>query len=451
MKKNILTLCTLVLTCITSQAQDPYTVVGYSPKTNTLTTMHYGRGNTLETITVSGETQTTIRVSPNGQPKQISNEFATLDYQFAGTSKVTVTQTVNGETQVQSVPMNSDYVLKFRAAFATTKKNFFDAVDKADKFLENGGAKLVGGLVGAINDGLKNPIGMCFGQALDAAQKTDNPIIPINSLQALALATREYEGVKDEIQGAAVDFIFNNYKEWRDGWSDFIYNLQVEKDRKQQAENKKKNEWRLNLAKLLLGAGHSPEEITNALNNAKNPAGTDAKPQPSGNGSQPSGNAPQPNANKPQPNSDTSKPSTEAAKPSTEASKPEDNKMPGNDDSTLTEVDISNMLAPKTPQDIINFANLLAKNNNGKKPLGFNVTYYKYFMGGGGGFDMWIKKDKSGYEVTAVYEGVYIDYDKVLEKPYCRIVVWWDRLNKTYDTYEIPMKAEDIADKFSLK
>lgn len=429
MKKNIITLCTLVLTCITSQAQDPYTVVGYSPKTNTLTTMHYGRGNTLETITVSGETQTTIRVSSNGQPKQISNEFATLDYQFAGTSKVTVTQTVNGETQVQSVPMNSDYVLKFRAAFATTKKNFFDAVDKADKFLENGGAKLVGGLVGAINDGLKNPIGMCFGQALDAAQKTDNPIIPINSLQALALATREYEGVKDEIQGAAVNYIFDNYKEWRDGWGDFIYNLQMEKDKKQQAENKQKNEWRLNLSKLLLGAGHTPEEVTKALNDAKKPTGSDAK----------------------KPANPDTKPSADTSKPSTEASKPSAEKQPGNDDKPLTEEDISKLLTPKTPQDIINFANLLAKNNHGKKPLGFNVTYYKYFMGGGGGFDMWIKKDKSGYEVTAVYEGVYIDYDKVLEKPYCRIVVWWDRLNKTYDTYEIPMKAEDIADKFSLK
>ena len=429
MKKNILTLCALVMGCITCQAQDPYTVVGYSPKTNPLTTMHYGRGNTLETITVSGETQTTIRVSPNGQPKQISNEFATLDYQFAGTSKVTVTQTVNGETQVQSVPMNSDYVLKFRAAFATTKKNFFDAVDKADKFLENGGAKLVGGLVGAINDGLKNPIGMCFGQALDAAQKTDNPIIPINSLQALALATREYEGVKDEIQGAAVNYIFDNYKEWRDGWGDFIYNLQMEKDKKQQAENKQKNEWRLNLSKLLLGAGHTPEEVTKALNDAKKPTGSDAK----------------------KPANPDTKPSADTSKPSTEASKPSAEKQPGNDDKPLTEEDISKLLTPKTPQDIINFANLLAKNNNGKKPLGFNVTYYKYFMGGGGGFDMWLKKDKSGYEVTAVYEGVYIDYDKVLEKPYCRIVVWWDRLNKTYDTYEIPMKAEDIADKFSLK
>lgn len=429
MKKNIITLCALVMGCITCQAQDPYTVVGYSPKTNTLTTMHYGRGNTLETITVSGETQTTIRVSPNGQPKQISNEFATLDYQFAGTSKVTVTQTVNGETQVQSVPMNSDYVLKFRAAFATTKKNFFDAVDKADKFLENGGAKLVGGLVGAINDGLKNPIGMCFGQALDAAQKTDNPIIPINSLQALALATREYEGVKDEIQGAAVNYIFDNYKEWRDGWGDFIYNLQMEKDKKQQAENKQKNEWRLNLSKLLLGAGHTPEEVTKALNDAKKPTGSDAK----------------------KPANPDTKPSADTSKPSTEASKPSAEKQLGNDDKPLTEEDISKLLTPKTPQDIINFANLLAKNNNGKKPLGFNVTYYKYFMGGGGGFDMWIKKDKSGYEVTAVYEGVYIDYDKVLEKPYCRIVVWWDRLNKTYDTYEIPMKAEDIADKFSLK
>ncbi|MBQ9678379.1 MAG: hypothetical protein IJV44_09620 [Prevotella sp.] len=250
MKRSIISLC-LLTTFSVVKAQQPHNVVGYTPSSNTITTLHYGYGNSLESITIAGKTQTTIKVSGNGQPKSISNEFATIEYSFAGTSNVNVTQTVNGETKTSKVPMNSDRVLQFRKDFTSTKNALAGVVDKADKFLENGGASLIGNIISTINDGLDNPINVCFQQALDAAKNTKDPIIPIDCLEALVKATKSHESAGDEIKGKAVDYIFENYKEWRDGWSDLVYKGLMEIDKLQQAKNKQKQNERPEQAKRL--------------------------------------------------------------------------------------------------------------------------------------------------------------------------------------------------------
>lgn len=263
----ILAGCCLDVLCA-AQAQQPHNVAGYAPKTNTMTVLHYGYGNTLESITVAGESQTTIKVASNGQPKSISNERATVEFTFAGTSNVTVSQTVQGVTTSKKVPVSSDYVLQFRKKYAEAKAALAGAIDKADKFLENGGASLVGGLIGTIGDAVSDPgaaINICFQQALDAAQKTDNPIIPIDCLKGLVEATKAHDSVKDRVKGEAVDYIFSNYKEWRDGWADFVYKGAVEFDNLLQANNKKKHEERVAKVKEMIDSGMTPEEAAQAV------------------------------------------------------------------------------------------------------------------------------------------------------------------------------------------
>lgn len=55
MKKTI-ALFTLLLSYVTAGAQQPHTVVGYTPNSNTLTALRYGYSNSLETITIAGKT-----------------------------------------------------------------------------------------------------------------------------------------------------------------------------------------------------------------------------------------------------------------------------------------------------------------------------------------------------------------------------------------------------------
>ena len=263
-QKILITLCFL-LTRIVGWAQQPHTVIGYAPKTNTLTALRYGYGNSLEKITVAGQTQTTIVVSGNGQPKSISNGLANVNLTFAGTSSVTVDQTVNGETKTEKVSISSDKVLALRKEFSEAKAELSGVVGNADAFLRNGGAKLIGNILSAIGDGLSNPINMCFQQALDAAKNTKDPIIPIDCLEALAEATKKHESAGDEIKGAAVDYIFQNYGEWTDKWSDLVYEGMMKIDQLQQAENKKKQQERITLAQQLLSSGTSTDELAQQI------------------------------------------------------------------------------------------------------------------------------------------------------------------------------------------
>ncbi len=264
MKQTLILALGLWMTSIISWAQ-PHTVVGYTPASNTLTALHYGTGNVLEKITVAGQTQTTIVVNSNGQPKRISNEFATLDYTFAGTSKVTVTQTVNGETKTSVVPMNSDQVLKHRKDFAD-QTGILKGASKADDYLRNGGAKLVGDILTKINDAIPNPINICFQQALNAARNTKNPIIPIDHLEALVEASE----LVDKAKAKAIDYIFNQYPEWTDKWSDFVYNAMMKLDADMNAANRQRSEDRLALAQQLLSDGANPNDIAKLIGEITN-------------------------------------------------------------------------------------------------------------------------------------------------------------------------------------
>lgn len=408
MKRNvILTLC-LAAVSTAGWAQKPHSDVVYSPETNTVTTMHFGGGNTLESITISGKTHTTIRVAPNGQPKQISNEFATVDYTFAGTGSVNVVQTVNGQTKTQKVATNSQSVLNFRSLYKDALNAMGDAVNAADKFLEKGGASLIGNLLNTINNGIENPINACFEQALEAAKKTDKSIIPINCLEALVEATKFHDeaSLKDELKGQATDYIFQNYGEWRDGLGDAIFKGLMAIDKQMQANNKKEQQDRLELTKALLGNGVSLEDAAKIVDTAMN---------------------------------------------SGDVYLPENVKLPGNNNSKDKEkinadhgkiVD-GELVNPQTPQDFINYAHTIAKSHGGKLPDAIDVNYYKYFMGMPFSYVLKLNKDKKTYKIDNVSEPFVIDYDKELEKPYCGITIWYYS-NVGHEQKEIPLKKGNV-------
>ena len=409
MKRNILLTLSLAMVSAIGWAQlvPAHTEVGYSPATNTMTTLRFGRGNTLESITISGKTHTTIRVAANGQPKQISNELATVDYTFAGTSNVNVTQTVNGQTKTQKVPMNSKKVLDFRAEYSTLQKSLPAAIDKADKFLENGGAKLIGNILNTINEGLENPINACFQQALEAAQKTDNPIIPISTLEGLVKATESHkeQSLTDKAKDAAVDYLFNNYGEWRDGIGDLIYQGLMAIDKQQQADNKKEQQGRVALAKLLLDNGASLEEAAKMVDEAFNGGGIQLPDQ-----------------------SDTPDAKDDSDKKDDGTKKDDETKKDdqGNYDyinKLKNEWTICEGLIPmETPQDVFNYIKMKSKQLKRRMPEKIYVSYERRFAPlANRSFTVFINKDKKSYTVNEYSK----DNPDALERdePYVQLIV----------------------------
>ena len=252
-------LCAVLVMSLAAMAQPPRNVVGYNKDCNTLTTVHYGYGNSVDNITVSGEVQTTVSLNGQGMPTEVTNDYATMSLSWAGTQSVTVTQLVNGETRTDKMAMPDGTVTNYRAEYQKYKQNP-STLDQIDQFLAGGGAKLVGGIISTVIDMLENPIGACFAQALEASKATENSIIPINDLQALEMASNLNKSVADRLKDAAVNSIFENYKEWTNEWSDLVYKCQLEKYRKLKADNRDSQACRLELAKTLLDDGKTIDE-----------------------------------------------------------------------------------------------------------------------------------------------------------------------------------------------
>ena len=151
--KRILTLTLCLLTVsIAMLAQKPHKEVGYDKSTNMLTTVAYGYGNSVDQIIFKGKDQTSIKVNNYGFPTEIVNSLTTMEFQYAGTSAVTVTQTVNGEKKTEKIPLDSKKVLSFREEYNKFKQDP-SLFDRVDNFLANGGAKKIGNALNLLDLG----------------------------------------------------------------------------------------------------------------------------------------------------------------------------------------------------------------------------------------------------------------------------------------------------------
>ena len=263
MKRKTITFFVLLTFSLAAMAQSQQNVVGYNKENNTLTTVHYSYGN-VDKINVAGRGVTSITLSGQGLPTEMTNDYATMSFSWAGTRSVTVTQTINGQTKTDQLNMKDGVVTNYRNEYLKYKQNP-SAIDKIDHFLAGGGAKLVGGIIGTVIDMLENPIGGCFDQALEAGKANEKSIIPINDLQALQIASNLNKSAADRIKDAAVNAIFENYKDWTNEWSDMVYKWQLEKYRQQKADNRISQEWRLGVATALLDKGKSLEEVSQKI------------------------------------------------------------------------------------------------------------------------------------------------------------------------------------------
>lgn len=400
MRKHIAIVLSLLGICTAMQAQPPHNQVGYDTSNNTLTTVHYGYGNKVEQIIYFGQDQTTISVNNVGMPTEITNSLATVSFSYAGTSAVTVTQTVNGQTKTDRLSIDSPKVINYRAEFNKFNQDLF-TVGKIDYFLAGGGAKMIGGVVDALTDKLENPIGACFSEALEAAKKTDNPIIPISTLDAMSKMTNLTFNPLDIMQNMLTSAVFENYTDWTQEVSDFVYKYQMEQYHKQKADNRMENEWRVSIAATLLANGKTQEEAARAI----------ARDAQRRSGAQTS---------KPAPGKPNGKGDTQAKNDGDKGNKG-GNEKPEDDD------DDDKLPDFEKPEGIISYVKMLANEKHSGLPHTINVQYNRYSLWDPLAYNIKLNADKKTYTVEdySKYAGDAQPLGDVLEKPFVHLIIWW--------------------------
>lgn len=409
MKRSLfLTFCVLVV--IAAMQAQPHSEVAYDKTSNSLTTIRYGYGNAVESITYTGKDQTTISVNSNGMPTEVTNSLATVNFTYAGARSVTVTQTVNGQTKTDRLAIDSDRVLSYREEYKRFNQNP-SVIDGIDGFLAGGGAKLIGGVLSAITDKLENPIGACFEEALEAARQTDHPIIPIKALEALNEAANFSVNVPDIAQNALTNVIFNKYGEWTQAWSDMVYNYQKQKYQEQKASNRMEEEWRVSMTATLMANGKTFEEAAQAI----------AKADQKRRGLQPA---------KPAPGTQTGKGETSAKNNPAKGNNGNNvnngdkgNKGNNNDDDD----DDKGLPNFDKPEGIISYVKMLANEKHRGLPHTINVQYNRYTLWDPLAYNIKLNPDKKTYntEDYSKYAGDAHALGALLEKPFVHLIIWW--------------------------
>ena len=396
MKKNFLLSACMLAVCTVAVAQKPHNELAFDKSNNSLTMVHYGYGNSVETMTHTGRDQTTIKVNSNGMPTEITNSLATVSMQYAGTRSVKVTQTVNGQTKTSTVPLDSKTVLDYRAEYKKFNQNP-SLIDKADQFLANGGAKMIGGVVDLITEKLDNPIGACFQEALNAAKQTENPIIPISTLEALNNVANLEVNPISYLTDMVKSSIFENYKDWTQAVSDLVYKYQMDKHSKQRNSNSTEEKWRISLTNTLLANGVSMKDAADAVN----------KIYASQNG--------KPDVKSPDKGKSGVKESDKGKSESEEKGE------------EIIEVP-DGSLDLNTIDGIINYAKMLANQKKRSMPTMINVFYHRYALWDPYSYNLTWNAEKRTYDVEDYY-AKYANGAKplgaVLEKPSVQLVLWW--------------------------
>ncbi len=254
MRISLLTLLSVLF--VNVMAQQPHKEMGYDSQNNMLTTVAFGHGNAVDKIIYSGKDQTSIKVNSYGFPTEMVNSKATVGLQYAGTRSVTITQTVNGETKKSNIALDSEKVLGFREEYKKFNQDP-SVAGKIDDFLSKGGAKIISRIIDLVTGDVKNAISICFDEALTAAKQTENPIIPVSTLEQLKTMTNI---------PSVSDFVLDGYNELTESIADFFYKRMMEKYDAQKKSNLEKNEKRVELAKVLLEEGHTIEELNELIN-----------------------------------------------------------------------------------------------------------------------------------------------------------------------------------------
>lgn len=257
----------MLISCATLLAQDGTTAIAYDRAAHTMTSLYYRSGGYLTDIIISGNDQTTITVGDDGLPTEICSSNAMVEFDYSGDNDVTMTETVNGTTKTQNVTLDNGTLPTFREEYLRANSNL-SLIDKADRFLANGGAKKIGMVLDVILG--KNPIAACFQEALESCQSNATNMISINKAEALAEAQTARKAVTGLLTEGIVDAIFKGYPQWTEGWSKIVYNWQMSNYEKQKKANQEEQQGRKHLVEILLNEGYTPEEAAEAIIRGEN-------------------------------------------------------------------------------------------------------------------------------------------------------------------------------------
>lgn len=238
-------------------------VATYNKDRHQLVNYHADRNGNLESISIVDNDMTTIMLNVDGTAQSVVNSLATMEFEYDD-NELGAKYTVDGQLlsrHVYHLDQDVDFK-KFKQEYLMYKGQL-NTLEEMDKFLSQGGAKLIYDITNHTLNMMQNPIKTCY-EVL-----TQNPYedgkTEIVSAENLKEIITDGSSVEDVVKEFTIGYIFEHYNDWTADWASTVYKWQMQHRERQKNLNEQVQGWREGIKEKVLRNETTIEEATKKI------------------------------------------------------------------------------------------------------------------------------------------------------------------------------------------
>lgn len=261
MKKNLPVIIAALLMPILAHAQQD--VATYNADRHQLVNYHVNSDGNLEAVSIIDDDMTTIKLNADGTAQSVINSLATMEFEYDN-NELNAKYIVDGYRLSRCVyHMDEDVDFKKFKQEYLMYKGKLNTLEQMDKFLSQGGAKLIYDMTNHSLGLMKNPIKTCY-EALtqDPYEEGNTKLVSAENLSEIISGE---SSVWDKIKDHTIGYIFEHYNDWTADWASTVYKWQVRHCERQKNLNEQVQEWRQGIKDKVLSNEISIAEATEKI------------------------------------------------------------------------------------------------------------------------------------------------------------------------------------------
>ena len=264
MMKRILFFLLCALCVLPQLANAQMDVATYNKERHQLINYHTNSDGNLESVAIIDKDMTTIMLNVDGTTQSIVNSLATMEFEYDN-NELSAKYTVDGQLLSRTAyHMDEDVDFKKFKQEYQMYKGELNSLEKMDKWLSQGGAKLIYDMTSHTLELMNNPIKACYDALTEDPYETGKTEL-VTADNLVEIVTGE-SSIEEVIEEFTVGYIFEHYNDWTADWASTVYQWQVRHREHQKNLNEQVQGWREGLKEKVLRNEITMEEACRKIN-----------------------------------------------------------------------------------------------------------------------------------------------------------------------------------------
>ena len=235
-------------------------------------TLNTRADNTIESVSLIGTDLTTFTFDEEGKLTEAVNSLATVEIEYDG-DKAKATATIDGgklEYHIDAKHVEEISMKEFKRQNQFLRGNKLNLLEKADKFLCQGGGKLLLDIADQTVNLVNKSVDNCFVETCKYISRAihgvnDDKEDTMDDLKTMQDVLKGETSITDIVKDKTIGAIFEEYPSWSDAFAENLYQFVNNRRKAQKEQNAKKNAWKAGLLDAVSKGELTIEEASNII------------------------------------------------------------------------------------------------------------------------------------------------------------------------------------------